>query len=324
MKYFILVLTPLLFSLGIVTADEIVLRDGTTTIEGTILSGDLDGFRIETKDASLGSKVIPLSRIKSFLTTEAKPSLEILLSVGDEIWRARMRLLRGDVFLANPTFARFFKQYDNSTSEDARLISEGALRCAIARGDLAEAFDPWMRTAKHRAEGFDSSYPNLTKVLDATTLLCPQMPPVFMLEADTRALTLPETPSGKTGKDFLETLLHASIADPDAVGILVSEMNSYPQWKQAWAQYFLALGYLQQKDDPKARNMGLLALARVASLPKSAQPWLAGASLYILSEEFAIDGKVAISEKMFRQLQRNFPTHPLLGEGTINIRNARE
>jgi len=246
------------------------------------------------------------------------------MSQGEEIWRAKMRLLRGDVYLANPTFLKFFETFMNSSSEDARLIAEGTLRCALARGDLKEALEPWLRTAKHRADGLDSSFPTLTKVIDSNSLLCPQLPPIYLLEGVARKLTLPDTLAGKAGKEFLELLLHSSSGDTTAIAYLTNAVDSFPEWKQAWAYYFLGIGHLQIKDDSDARSAGLLALARVASLPKNIQPWLSGASLIILSEEFALDGKVTISEKMLRQLQRNFPTHPLLLEGKIKIRNARE
>lgn len=324
MRYCISIFATLLFSVGAVTGDEITLRDGETTIVGKILGADVNGFRIESEEASLGSTLLPLSSIKSFSTSQARPSLDSFLLQGDEIWRAKVRLQRGDVFLASPIFFRYSEQFQNSSSEDARAVSEGALRCAIAIGNLREAFDPWMRTAKHRADGFDSAFPNLTKVLDSTSLLCPQLPPIFLLEDGVRAIPLPDTPSGNTGKRFLETLLQVSKGDSDEMESLLSELNTFPQWKQAWAQYFLAFGYFQQKDDPDSNDKGLLALARVASLPKNVQPWLTGASLIALSERFALDGKIAISEKMLRQLQRNYPTHPLLQEGITKIRNARE
>jgi len=103
---------------------------------------------------------------------------------------------------------------------------------------------------------------------------------------------------------------------------LEDSLEEMPDWKQVWSHYFLAMGYLDVQDSPKHRTAGLLHLAKIASLPTNIQPWLSGAALFRLAQEFSQDGAQAIADRMLNELRAHYPSHPLLSTAQTITRNT--
>ena len=229
-------------------------------------------------------------------------------------------MIRSDVTLAEPIFEELFEEYKDIEGTDAQIITEGYLRCTIARGDLNRAFVPWIIVAKQRSSGLPSAFLSLEPVIDDASLLCIHLPPVSIVQQQfndqilNTAILIEEL-----DREFISQLINASKGQLDAIAKLTENYKELPNWKQSWANYFIAQGYLSKLNDKHFRVKGLLFLAKVASLPRHAQPWLAGASLLRLSDEFSQDGDEAISQKMMFELHRNYPMHPLLSSN--NKRN---
>jgi len=309
-----------IFSPTIVFADQVILRDNSTLKQIEILSASREGLLIQNDLESSTSTLIPWSTIQKLETHEPRPLLEAFLKEGVLIWRAKQRLIRSDVTLAEPIFEELFEEYKDSEGIDAQIITEGYLRCTIARGDLKRAFVPWVIVAKHRSIGLPSPFLSLEPVIDDATLLCIHLPPVSIVQQQfndqilNTAILIEEL-----DREFISQLINASKGQLDAIAKLTENYKELPNWKQSWANYFIAQGYLSKLNDKQSRVKGLLFLAKVASLPRHAQPWLAGASLLRLSDEFSQDGDEAISQKMMFELHRNYPMHPLLSSN--NKRN---
>ncbi len=302
--------------------DTVHLRGASSPIDCNILNGTIEGLRYEIVGEA-STKVIPWSGIKKIDFSESSPNLELLLEQGDALWRAKQRMLRGDIWLAEPTFKLLFQEYEGSQGEDACLVAEGLLRCALSRGDVVLAFQPWMETLRHYEQGEESPFP-LPPIIDPSTSLCFHLPPVELvrddfLEAIQGQLLISEDAPNDL---FLSHILSASQGNIASMQSLEDSLGQMPQWKQIWAHYFLAEGYLDDGRSSKDRTVGLLHLAKIASLPTNLQPWLSGAALLRLAREFRKDGAQAIADRMMNEMQRNYPSHPLLSSAMSITRNA--
>jgi len=335
----------LLYGGHALAVDTILLRDGRDPVQGTILSGGDTGLQIQRNDPSLGIQLIPWSTIKAIHAGRPTPALDIFLQRGHVLWRAKSRLLRGDVHLAEQLFATSFANLVGTDGFDARLASEGLLRCTLSRGELAKAVHPWFETARLSELDVAEPFPTLERVLDPTTMLCPHLPPIWMenralIQATSsyanvaqrttasiaRLLSLPmmdDDPSPVEGVDdpyFLSLIILASNGESKARETLSQRVDAMVPWKQAWSHYFLAIGYLAEQSSD-ARTKGMLYLAKVAAKSRSIQPWLAGASMIRLSDELARDGFIEKSRRIMDEAKRYFPTHPLLEHDEYQIRN---
>ena len=306
--FFLLVVTT-----SSVFGASVTLRSSSTPITGEILTGGKEGLRIQIDSEANTTTLIPWSSIQAIETDIPRPSLDTLLENGKLIWRAKQRLIRGDVKLAEPIFESLFDTYKDAEGEDAQLICEGYLRCTLARGDLSHAFEPWIIVAQHRTNSKQSSFSSLEPVIEKDSLLCKHLPPVPIVKQKFTNL-LNDIGGNKIPFDaeFVTLLFAASNGELSAISTMNTIYKTLPMWKQIWANYFLAEGYLTVTNNTKSRTKGLLFMAKVASLQKNQQPWLTGAALLRLSEEFAIDGDEETAQKMMLELQRNFPLHPLL------------
>ena len=294
-------------------ADTVVLRNDTTNLQGEILSGSINGLRLENTSFEIGSVLIPWSTIKSYTTNKPRPSLVAFLKTGDELWRAKHRLLRGDVRMAQHVFASALPLYLHSQSSDAQLVLEGALRCALSQGNVEEAVDPWLALAQIPIDVRINPFQNLTPVLDPTTMLCPHLPLVPSVRAalTSERLAAFRAVSKQDKNEFLDTIL-ALIDGQEKQPLLFTDFSSLPQWQQIWIQYFIGISLLEKQNNADERIQGKLSLAKVASLPQETMPWLSGSALLKLSQAFSQEGNDETAEKLMYEVQRRYPSHPLL------------
>ena len=135
--------------------------------------------------------IVPWDRVRSVTTSRTEPMLEQRLETATKIWRARSRVERGDHALAEPVLERLFEQSIGQTSETARVIAEGLLRCRLHRGANAAAVIPGLEVIRlHRADVSTASYRALASVLDERMELIPQLAPAWVSD---RALMVAET-----------------------------------------------------------------------------------------------------------------------------------
>ncbi|MEM7229933.1 MAG: hypothetical protein AAF432_14080 [Planctomycetota bacterium] len=162
-----------------VAEDVVVLRGGMKPIAGTLIRVTDVGAEIRSSQGA--THVVRWDQVRDVLTDRTEPDLPRLLDQADQIWRAKSRLERQDIRLAEPLFVRLFERYRGQTNETALVVAEGLLRCRIERGANDEAIVPWLETVRIRRAGVvDDPYATLGAVLDTETMLCPRLAPYFV------------------------------------------------------------------------------------------------------------------------------------------------
>ena len=153
----------------------VVLRGTGETIRAASVLGDSHG--LEVRDASGKSTLIPWDMVREVDGATGVGSLGEYLDVGRDLWRARIRIERGDTTLAQPVLAKHWAAFRGADGPTAALVAEGLLRCALASGDTRAAADPWLACLRHRSAGIPSRFPELAPVIDAETGLLPELSP---------------------------------------------------------------------------------------------------------------------------------------------------
>ena len=327
-----------------VCADTIILREGAKPVNGSILSGGQAGLRIELLNATRGTELIPWSDVLEIQSARPHPALQIFLQQGTELHRAKQRLLRGDVILAEPLFEEAFARLVGSDTSDARLASEGLLRCAVSRGDFSRAVHPWLETVRLEELNITEPFTTLQTILDSSTYLCPHLPPVWLNDNELvqicnqyRNISQPITSSiattlisnnaamnpteGLEDSLFLLQILLSSKGDASARKALLASQSTMPSWKLAWSDFFIAKGHLSDTTLTN-RTTGLLHLAKVASINPKHQPWLSCAAMLILSDAMEKDGSEETSLRIKEEAKRLFPAHPLHMHDQFQLRSS--
>jgi len=327
--------------------DEIILRrDGLPNVKCEILSGGAAGLLVREEGADGVSARLPWSSIHSIEPPKTRPQLEQFLHDGDKLWRAKQRLLRGDVQLSEPIFASQFKILVGLDSTDTRLAAEGLLRVLLARGAINRAVHPWLETVRLNELGIESPFVDLPPVLHNETMLSPHLP-IFEVDEISAQTLLPYLNSKLTvtkslanslsneskaihskavdskGSLFLSQIIQASAGSAHAMEALLTQLDSFEIWQQAWAHYALSKGLLKNPT-PKQRNAGLLHLVEVASLNPEIQPWLSGAAMMKLAEELELDGLEQQAKRIQFEAVRLFPTHPIISDVIEKKRNLTQ
>ena len=312
--------------------DSITLRgENGKTYQGVISSGSYDGIRFTIDGSGEGSTLFPWSEIASLKSTRPRPALEKFHEDGRKLWRARIRLQRGDLLLAEPIFEQICHENTLSDSHDARVAHEGYLRCLIARGKIIEAVPSWLTVARLEELGTPSPYQNLPPIVDDETLLCPHLPLIWLNDSSTKeTLALFDEPSSPRLQALVMQLINAIGLDQQATinktSLLIQSLQNQlgdptnKSWLSMWSNWFSALNLLNQTEST-TRNEALLKLAIIASEGKTIQPWLSCAAMYRLADELRIDGNIEAASQIIDDAKRSFPSHPIHHKDDFKIRN---
>ena len=158
-------------ALGEVT---VVLRDTGEAVKADSVLGDGYGLELRTGAART---VLGWDQVREVEGPTAVAGLGEYLDIGRDLWRARIRVERGDTQLAQPLLAKHWARFRNAEGPTAALVAEGLLRCALAAGDVRGAADPWLACLRHRSAGIVTRFPQLPAVIDAETGLLPELSP---------------------------------------------------------------------------------------------------------------------------------------------------
>lgn len=161
-------------------ADVVERRGSEPSLDGEVRKIDDAGVTIRSESGA--EHFIAWDRIRSVKTNDPKRRQEAAerAAVAEDLWRARSRIERGDMALAEPLMERLFQRYRGQTHETALVVAQGLLRCRLARGEHALAVVPALETARlRRAGAATASYSMLSPVLDETTSLCATLPPAW-------------------------------------------------------------------------------------------------------------------------------------------------
>ncbi|MCA9278700.1 MAG: hypothetical protein H6815_10970 [Phycisphaeraceae bacterium] len=172
---------------------SVLLRGGYAPAQCEIQSISLDGILLtpinpnETAGTQAEQVLMPLSDCVDVTGSNAAAFGE-LATTATTFWRARTRLSRGDVTLAEPLFDSLATQYADRTSESAVIVFSGKLESKLRQGELNEATDAWLQlvdiTARQAERTDEPAYTAFTLTpwtlqIDDELHLCPLLPPVW-------------------------------------------------------------------------------------------------------------------------------------------------
>ena len=161
----------------------VILRGTAQPIVAESVFGDSHGLEIHTVAAGSArgvaekGEVIPWDMVRAVEGQSGGTGLAEFLEIGEDLWRARIRIERGDAALAQAELAKHWTRFRDADGPTAALVAEGLLRCALSAGDLRAAADPWLACLRHRGMGIASRFPTLPPAIDASNGLLPELSP---------------------------------------------------------------------------------------------------------------------------------------------------
>jgi hypothetical protein len=153
----------------------VALRGNAEPVTGIGAVAALRGLEVQ-QPGTKGTIVLPWDVVRS-VEGATIVGLEGELAVGQDLWRGRIRVERGDEALAEPLLAKHWERYRLQDGPTTAVVAEGLLRCALARQDLRAAVEPWFVCLRIGSNGEPSRFPDMPGVLDDTTGLLPELSP---------------------------------------------------------------------------------------------------------------------------------------------------
>jgi len=339
------IVLPALFSAAILAreahAGAVERRGGLEPLHGKISLSD-DGVIVE-------GTFVPWDRVRDVVTDRPEPLLEKRLATATDLWRARSRVERGDYGLAEPLLERLFASTRGQNGVTRLVVAEGLLRCRLHRGANAAAVITALEVARLRRAGEETdSYEGQRPVIDAETLLCPQLPPAWIqsralvkLERDLddydargdvligqlaaayhvaarRHLAL--APAGDipesehAGVALIRDMVAATAPSPErreqARQALRRSLTADGGWREGWTRFALGVSLLHETGTGR-RHRGLVELCHLPARYGAQLPYLAGLAVAWVAEASRAAGDAGTEAAMQQELARRFPNHPV-------------
>jgi hypothetical protein len=161
------------------SASRLVMRSGREAPTGRVERVTDEG--VVVVDPGRGERVVPLHFVRA-VEGPLSDAFEARRSVADDLWRATSRLDRGDAVSAEPIFEALFEARSKGGASGAvgegptsLAIADGLLRCRLRAGAMVSGASAWLAivAVRPRAEDLPAS-------IDPETLLCPDLPPIFV------------------------------------------------------------------------------------------------------------------------------------------------
>ncbi len=302
------------------------------SIEGVEVGGDTPG-------------VISWDRVRQVVgehAEEATPFMEL----AEQAWRARTRLARGDVAMAQPIFEELFTRMKGEDGLTALIVAEGLLQCRLANLAQASAVEPWLETLRLQSQ--TSTGQDASLLIDGATGLAPGLPPIWLAgpAVETLASQLvslvyedsnagryralyeiaakqaagqpvePIAPSDEPGLELITSMIASLSDDPDERAEAQAQLrrgltSAQGTWKEAWRRAALGRSLLLE-ESPALRRQGMIHLLHVPARFQAQQPYLAGVALAIVADELRQEGDADGSRVLVEELTRMVPAHPAL------------
>jgi hypothetical protein len=291
-----------------VHAEVILRRDTLGSIQGEIQSAGKTGLLLITSENQNKTVRIPWSSIIEIQPKKNRPNIDALLIEGKQIWRAKNRLLRGDIQLALPLLESQFMRLSGTGSSDTRLVTEGLLRALLAQGLIDKAVIPWLETVRLEEAGFTSPYNMLDPILEKESLLCRHLP-IMALQ-----MNLPKTKffaqlveqGVQEGSSFAQQILRTSSGNEEASSTLLAQYGTLEEWQKVWVNYAHFLFAKSKQDIQNAK----LYLATVAAVDPTVQPYLTGMAMVQLADILESEQKLDEARRIRYEMNHLFPSHP--------------
>ena len=282
-----------------------------------------EGVRVFTVVDGLRRKqIVPWAMISSvdpMANNLMEPGLVEGLRIGEDLWRGRSRLLRGDSRLALPPLQEAWEKLAGQGSATEAFAAEGFLRSALVQGRPELGIVPGLRCLELADQGISTNrFSDLGTVFDQELGVIPALPPIVNDEVRTqvvnqldemiarvsnpsprmvlfRSLLLREVPSDlkkekgeKPGIEFLRLL--SELDSPESVRRerartrLLASLDSATGWRESWVHFFVGRSLVENETDPDLNMVGVLELLHVPPLEGVAPPELIRRALSLSSQ----------------------------------------
>lgn len=145
-----------------------------------------------------GGTVLAWDQVKQ-VTGPLAAEAERFRGLSERAWRARIRLERGDLVLAEPMLEELFSELSKPAASagtsaaagpTAAGIAASLLKCRVERGAYAGAVKPWLGYLHATGAGGAGAGggADVGRLLDAATGLCPVLPPMWSPGSGVRQL----------------------------------------------------------------------------------------------------------------------------------------
>ena len=325
---------------------QVTLRGGER-LDDPVVSVSIEGVEV----AGAAPRIIGWDHVRNVEGEHASEATQFT-EISDKAWRARTRLERGDITLAQPLFEELFAIYRDKNGPTAVLIANGLLRCRLAHQAQTAAVEPWLVAFGLWRQGKTVSADSapIMNVLDSQTGLAPTLPPIWLDSAsvsayaqssgvdapDPVAQTLAQlyraTAAKSVGLDAPALSELSDLDDPSVQLVAhmlaaVSDEGSVRATARTWLRSGLdraegtwqeawrraALGRsLLMEDSIADRRLGMVQLLHVPARFKNEQRYLAGVALALVSHELRQEGDIAGADRLEQELVELDSAHPAL------------
>ena len=170
--------------------DALILRAFEQSPAGQAMGVGPQGVRVRSPQGDV--VVVGWDRVLA-VPASLREAAEPFRNLATDTWRARTRLERGDLVLAEPllqaTFERAQAEQRLLRGPTGMVVAEGLLRCRLARGAVAAAIEPWLLwmdaaiVRQPRTTFANSTWATdvgLASAIDPASELCPYLPPIWL------------------------------------------------------------------------------------------------------------------------------------------------
>lgn len=176
----------LLAALLAIADSSVTLRAGESAPRGRITTIDTSGITIEDGPAGAARRsLIGWDRVRA-VSGERAADAARFMDLAEQLWRARLRLERGDFIAAETAFEEAFASDPARRGPTGAVVAEGLMRCRLARDARTAAIPAWLawvsasedRVLFHGLSGRIVARSGPALESDASGL-APDLPPIF-------------------------------------------------------------------------------------------------------------------------------------------------
>jgi hypothetical protein len=282
----------------------VVLRGAAEPDERAVVSIGVRGVEVSASDDS-PTVLLGWERVKLVLGDGAERA-KAFMPIADAAWRAEVRLLRGDIALAEPLLEELTEQLQGVESPTALLAYAGLARVRLDSTDIDGAIEAWRIAHALCTKGIRLNA-ELADVLrlDHETGLIVDLP--IFWAGDAAILPTSDPLLGPIGRalDANDPSLRAA-GRAELRGVLPGVEGS---WREAWCRAAIGRSYLLETD-PMQRDLGVLELLHLPARFSDDQPMLTSLALGAVLAELRTRGDSAEATIIEGQLRALDPNHP--------------
>lgn len=165
----------------------LVMRDGATPPEMLVRDVTLDGVVLVAGESeNAATQLVTWDRVAA-MQGSWRERAEPYRAMATDLWRARVRLERGDTLGAEPLLERHLSKFEGRRGPLAAMVWSGVMRCRVSRQAQSAAIVAWagvVRTGENEVSFAGRARPGDdlrdTALVDGGTGLAPQLAPIFL------------------------------------------------------------------------------------------------------------------------------------------------